>query len=132
MPQTKETLRIDSISGTGEIETIVAKPTDKGFTLIVGDKDNARKMLNILREDSPFSFVVSLDNEMASLKEVFPKDYEDKKISLKEVFSTSDLKDISTASKMELKADGFGRINITRSGGTVYVVGSTGTFSVHK
>lgn len=118
MPKTNETLMIDVISDKGVIETIAAKPTAEGFTLTQNGPTNTEKMVDVRRDSFPTSFVVS-DKK--------------RKIGMEEFFPSADLKNLSTASKMELKADGIGSFKVTRSGGAAYVTGPTGvTFSIHK
>jgi hypothetical protein len=118
MPKTKETLMIDVISDKGVTETFVAKPTADGFNLSQNGQTSTEKMTDGHRDGFPTSFVVS-DTK--------------RKIGMEEFFQLADLKNISTASKMELKADGIGSFKVTRSGGTAYVTGPTGvTFSIHK
>jgi hypothetical protein len=118
MPQGKETMFIDVINEKGIVETVVAKPTADGFALFENAKEGAEKLMDIRRDGSTTSFVVSDDN---------------RKIDLKTVFPTHDFKDISTASNVELKAAEGGNFKMRRSGGTVYVTGPSGvTFSIHK
>ncbi len=118
-PQTKETLRIDVISNKNGIEeTIVVKPSSEGFVLWSSDQGDAEKLMDIRRDGSPTSLVFSKGKQKFNLEEVFP---------------TANFKDLPTASKVDLKADGIGSIKVTRSGSTVYVAGPAGlTFSIHK
>ena len=116
MPQGKDTLWIDVINEKGVVETVMAKPTADGFALF--EKDGVEKLMDIRRDGSTTSYVISDDN---------------RKIDLKKTFPAQDFKDISTASKVELKDAEGGNFKLTRSGGTVYVTEPSGmTFSVHK
>lgn len=116
MPQGKDTLWIDVINEKGVIEIVMAKPTADGFELFA--KDGADKLMDIRRDGSSTSFVVSPDNQ---------------KIDLTKTFPSSDFKDISTVSEVELKAAEGGSFKMTRSGGTFYVTSPSGvTFSIHK
>ena len=120
MPQGEETLFIDVIA-EGIVETIVAKPTADGFALF--EKDGGEKLMDIRRDGSAPSFVVAENT---------------RKIDLTEIFPSSDFKDFSTASKVDLKAVERGNIKggifkVTRSSGTAYVTGPAGvTLSIHK
>jgi hypothetical protein len=116
MPEGKDTLWIDVINEKGVVETVMAKSTADGFALF--EKDGVEKLMDIRRDGSATSFVVSDDN---------------RKIDLTKIFPSSDFKDFSTVSKVELKAAEGGDYKLTRSGGTVYVTGpSRVTFSIHK
>lgn len=116
MPQGKDTFWIDVITEKGVVETVVAKPTADGFALF--EKDGIEKLMDIRRDGSATSFVVSDDN---------------RKIDLTKIFPSNDFKDFSTAAKVELKAAEGGDFKVTRSGGTVYVTGPSGViFSIHK
>jgi hypothetical protein len=118
MPQGKETMFIDVINEKGIVETVVVKPTADGFALFGNDKEGAEKLMDIRRDGSTTSFVVSDDN---------------RKIDLSKVFPAHDFKDIATASNVELKAAEGGNFTMRRSGGTVYVTHPLGvTFSIHK
>lgn len=118
MPQGKDTMFIDVIKENGVVETVVAKPTADGFTLFENEKEGAKKLMDIHRDGSATSFVVSDDN---------------RKIDLTKTFPAHDFKDISSASNVELKATEGGNFKMRRSGGTVYVTGPSGvTFSIHK
>jgi hypothetical protein len=116
MPQDKDAFWIDVINEKGVVETVVAKPTADGFALF--EKDGVEKLMDIRRDGSTTSFVVSDDH---------------RKIDLAKMFPSVDFKDFSTVSNAELKAAEGSEFKVTRSGGTFYVTGPSGvTFSIHK
>ena len=118
MPEGKKMLWIDVIKEEGVVETIIAKPTADGFALFENEKEGAEMLMEIRCDGSATSFVVSEDS---------------RKIDLKKVFPDHELKDISTASNVELEAAEGGTFKLRRSGSTVYVTGPTGvTFSIHN
>lgn len=116
MSPDKDPLRIDVISKKGVVESLVVKPTADGFTL--WEQEGVKKLMDIRRDGSATSFVVSENKRRIDLTKVFPD---------------GDFKDFSSVSQVELKDSEGGDFKVTRSGGAFYVTGPSGvTFSIHR